>query len=1105
MTSAKTATDLTIEHYKRPEVKDTIRQFCHPGTGGFRGLNGDAGWYLSTDNGHVRLRTAEDYDDTIGKFRSLYTTLDVLDPSVKEVSEKWDEVNNRPENPIGTFNDCLSYTLAADIDSIGDVINNPAVKQAVEEMARFMVQKLQDAGVKKSVYCLYSGGGIYVMIHHALCQVPCGIDVEDLDRKFRIVTGGFKKWLADVEYEFFKIHPEFVEKVKVDKLTHQKTKFKSIFSIHKKHPFAVVPLNPKNICIDFERARLPLKPEVLDEGKTFYSEYDLAEKDRLVDLLAPYCKMMQGELDDRKARSGNYEIFRCLNVLENEFWPPCMQNVLAKVEPGKGPHRALAVLSAFLYQIGWSNEDSFKLWQPLANRCGVENRIFEVWHGQMCCPNCETIQKTCSGYPEVGLGGLGYCETNELCRNVKWPGEYAIMVTLRGSYARIQSQVEKDPTSIKRYLEELAEFSLIDPIGFAAWLEELDVKNGVKSAAKKEIKKIATTRKKANRKTDTVPHIDDEDVIRLAEQKKVSRFRFLMAGVLDEVESEDDARAVLLKELAYYCGSKTQIERIFKKSPLCEKGKTYDDEIRDAMKASEADGHFELNEDDSRIEIMVNDRRLHDVTNETLWALEEMNSPPKVFKRGRDLCRVVRDDHNLPSIEIHTHVSLRSLASRSARFLMITSSVKQVYPPGDVIQDILAASDWPFPRLVGVSGTPIVREDGSICTTPGFDSVSGIYYDGSLALDIPEKPTAEDAKKAIDYVLEEVFEEFPFVDEASKIAILAGMLTQLIRPMIPGLVPMLVVTKATPGTGASLLMDLVSLVAYGMPCATTKFADDDTENDKRITAMMVSGRILICWDNVDRQFKSASVNRLTTSEMYESRILGVSKSVTFENRTCTYVTGNNVQLAGDMPRRCYFSKMETKEAKPWERKEFKHPQIKQWVLEHRKELVEALLTAVRAWVVNGRPKGKCGRTIGSYETWVEILDGILSYAGASGFLTNLEDFYEEEDSDANDWGAFLEEIYTLYQEDDGKFKLMSLESFLNEILRDIAPPEILVAIEKTGKLNALGITLKRYNNRRFEGGDKDNYYVLRIKKDPHTKKNEYRVERVPKMEAQTRL
>jgi hypothetical protein len=113
-----TATLDTIQHYLRPEIKAAILRFCNPDTGGFRFLLGGDGWYLTLKDGTVRPRNSDDYDSTIARFRTLYISLDVFENEVKEQHEPWNNEEHRPEKPIGTFAECLSYTLGADIDSI---------------------------------------------------------------------------------------------------------------------------------------------------------------------------------------------------------------------------------------------------------------------------------------------------------------------------------------------------------------------------------------------------------------------------------------------------------------------------------------------------------------------------------------------------------------------------------------------------------------------------------------------------------------------------------------------------------------------------------------------------------------------------------------------------------------------------------------------------------------------------------------------------------------------------------------------------------------------------------------------------------------------------
>lgn len=428
MASKMTANELTIEHYQRPEVKAAILKYCQ-NTNAFRALNGDEGWYKSAEDQKIRLTIPDDYDYLINKFRTLYATLDLLDPVVKTISEKWDDIKKKPENPIGTLKDCLAYTLSVDIDSIpgpnGANINNSLeIKRAVEDAGQFFVDHLKDHGIRKSVHCLSSGRGIYVHLHHELFRVKAEWTPEEREQAFRSLTSAYNALISEISRKFFEQHPEHEDKVKFDKLNNQKRKFKVIFSIHKTLGYAVIPLHPDHIEIDFDKARHPLPPEILAEGERWYQSYDLGEKERLKEILEPFKAQAEEELRERKAITGIYDISCLPEASPREAWPPCIKNIIAKVAPGKGPHRALAILASYLYQVGWPEDKAFDLWEPLADKSGIEHRIFDCWYGLMSCPNCKKIQNESAGYPHVGLGGLGYCEPDEECESCKWPGDY---------------------------------------------------------------------------------------------------------------------------------------------------------------------------------------------------------------------------------------------------------------------------------------------------------------------------------------------------------------------------------------------------------------------------------------------------------------------------------------------------------------------------------------------------------------------------------------------------------------------------------------------------------------------------------------------------------
>ena len=76
-----------------------------------------------------------------------------------------------------------------------------------------------------------------------------------------------------------------------------------------------------------------------------------------------------------------------------------------------------------------------------------------------------------------------------------------------------------------------------------------------------------------------------------------------------------------------------------------------------------------------------------------------------------------------------------------------------------------------------------------------------------------------------------------------------------------------------------------------------------------------------------------------------------------------------------------------------------------WVRANRGRLVAACLTLCQAWIAAGRPRGT--RTIGSYESWAQVLGGVLEVAGIEGFLGNLDEMLEASDSEGAVWRGFV--------------------------------------------------------------------------------------------------
>jgi len=454
-------------------------------------------------------------------------------------------------------------------------------------------------------------------------------------------------------------------------------------------------------------------------------------------------------------------------------------------------------------------------------------------------------------------------------------------------------------------------------------------------------------------------------------------------------------------------------------------------------------------------EIQINNRHLRDVTADTLEALEAANDPPEMFIRAGALVRVREDEHGTPQIQSMDLNHVRGRADRCADFVRITKQgdnwIKtKVNPPEIVIKDLMALPTWPFPALEAVVESPILRPDGSIFDAPGYDAKTRLYYRPVPGFEhprIPADPSEGEVRAALDLVNEAVG-EFPYADRASAANTLGLLVTLLIRQAIPGPVPLALVDAPQAGTGKTLLAEIVAMIGTGRAGEMLGAPRDDEEWRKQITSKFSAGGTTIIVDNVENALYSPSLARALTSRTWTDRVLGRSEMVTVSQRATWIATGNNITLRGDLPRRCYWIRLDAKESRPWKRERFKHPNLTLWVEKSRGELVGAVLTIARAWHAAGKPKAEGIPRLGSFEAWAEIVGGILAFAGIEGFLGNLEELYSKADEGNAEWEAFLEEWWRQRGEDPITVKDLAKLIEEKSSLKDALPGDLSEALDK---------------------------------------------------------
>lgn len=425
-----TATSISYEHYNRLEVRNTIYRIAQDGVNSRCG-NGDfSTWYKSNKRApltHFNLSHEADYNMLIGRHKTLYWSLNLFNPYLftLDFNQKLPEYERIPKanSPRISKTNTEGYTFSVDIDAVGD-IHDPDVKKAVEDLAQFHADEFRKYA-PKSVYVLFSGGGIYVHVHHGVFQDYFDTLEYPYDESIQNLLNGFSEWLDEISKNFFIEYPQHEGKAKADSLNGAKRIFKTIFSLHKSKPYSVIPLDPDGIKIDFERAKLPLKPDVLGAGDRWYRDYDTGGA--MLDEVRAHIQTAK-----TKAPNVHYDQETAYEHSETpidiELWPPCIKNMLALDKCGEGKTRALAVLAAFMGQMGLLEQDAYNLFMSTAKRWNAETtNIFQSHFMIMRVPTCTTLTAdNNTGYPHGrSLKRLDICKPNIKCINCVSPRYYA--------------------------------------------------------------------------------------------------------------------------------------------------------------------------------------------------------------------------------------------------------------------------------------------------------------------------------------------------------------------------------------------------------------------------------------------------------------------------------------------------------------------------------------------------------------------------------------------------------------------------------------------------------------------------------------------------------
>jgi hypothetical protein len=321
---------------------------------------------------------------------------------------------------------------------------------------------------------------------------------------------------------------------------------------------------------------------------------------------------------------------------------------------------------------------------------------------------------------------------------------------------------------------------------------------------------------------------------------------------------------------------------------------------------------------------------------------------------------------------------------------------------------MLAHPNAPIPALNQVVSMPVFTSRGRLVVTPGFDEESGIFLappsdlkDSLELLGRLERPSQEQVQEAL-CCIDELLHDFPFVSPSDKAHTVALFLLPFVRAQIDGPTPLHLMFKPTPGTGATLLASVVSQAVTGAELEVLSLSEWEPEQQRTLTAVLSKAPTYLLLDNAHK-LEGKPLAAAITAPVWTDRRMGSSDPPSIPIHCAWIATGNNPVLSSEIRRRTIPIHLDAKTENPEHRTQFRHPNIRQFVREQRPRLVQAAITLIRGWQTAGSPRGT--RTLGNFESWAQVLGGILDAAQVEGFLKNLDELHAP-DAETVAWTQF---------------------------------------------------------------------------------------------------
>lgn len=247
----------------------------------------------------------------------------------------------------------------------------------------------------------------------------------------------------------------------------------------------------------------------------------------------------------------------------------------------------------------------------------------------------------------------------------------------------------------------------------------------------------------------------------------------------------------------------------------------------------------------------------------------------------------------------------------------------------------------------------------------------------------------------------------------------AALLTAAVRASLPT-APAFGYDAPVQGSGKTLLAQCAASLATGSPPVLYPHitGSDDGEMRKRLFSALLAGQRTIVLDNILGNFDSVALASMLTSEFMQDRKLGKSESPSVPTGALVLLTGNNMMLTGDMPRRVVPCRIDPQSETPFDRSFSVEPLS--YCLVNRQKMIAAALTLIRYYLSANVKRPAPGRTA-SFEMWDDWVRQTVVYVdqtiapGQFGDVMDLIKRNQAEDPTKETLRDLLQALYGCFE------------------------------------------------------------------------------------------